>query len=125
VAQTIQLSLLSRGPLFEDQVRRQYVTEMRGRGIPQEAVRVKALREWVDALAAAGKVRTKAKETSLEQLFNQKVLGEALGYSLYPGSAASAWPKAPTSVTGMRRSRTSCSAHSCPARSRSFSRPWS
>jgi hypothetical protein len=61
------------------------------------------LREWVEALAAAGKVNTRAKETSLEQLFNQKVLGEVLGYSLYPGSQASAWPKAPTSATGIAK----------------------
>lgn len=96
-----QQSELSRGPLFEPQVHRQYVAEMRGRGIPQEAARAKALREWVDALAATGKVNSKAKETSLEQLFNQKVLGETLGYSLYPGAEASAWPKAPTGVTGI------------------------
>lgn len=101
MAQQSQLSLLSRGPLFEPQIHRQYVTEMRSRGIPQEAARAQALRDWVDALAAAGKVNTKAKETSLEQLFNQKVLGEALGYSLYPGAQGSAWPKAPTSATGI------------------------
>ncbi len=75
----------------------QYVTEMRGKGVPQEAVRAKALKEWVDALATAGE----AKESSLEQLFNQKVLGQVLGYELYPGSAASAWPKAPSGVTGI------------------------
>lgn len=96
-----QLSFLSRGLLFEPQAHRQYVSEMRGTGVPQEAVRVKALPEWVDALAATGKVSSKAKETTLEQLFNQKVLGEVLGYSLYPGADASPWPKAPTSVTGI------------------------
>jgi hypothetical protein len=96
-----QLSFLSRGPLFEVQVHRQYVTEMRGRGVPQEAARVAALREWIEALAAAGRVSSKAKETSLEQLFNQKVLGEVLGYSLYPGAQGSAWPKASTSVIGI------------------------
>lgn len=96
-----QLSLLSRGPLFDRQVLAQYLSDMRGRGIPQEAARIKALREWVDALAAAGKVNTKSKETSLEQLFNQKVLGEVLGYTLYPGAKASAWPKTPSSVTGI------------------------
>jgi hypothetical protein len=61
--------------------------------VPQEAARAKALKEWVDALATA----SKAKESSLEQPFNQKVLG----YELYPGSTASAWPKAPSSVTGI------------------------
>ncbi len=74
---------------------------MRGRSIPQEAARAEALREWVDALGGAGKVNSRAKETSLEQLFNQKVLGETLDYSLYPGAQASAWPKAPTAVTGI------------------------
>ena len=92
-----QLSLLSRGPLFDPQVHRQYVTEMRGKGVPREAARAAALKEWVDALASA----SKAKESSLEQLFNQKVLGDVLGYELYPGAVASAWPKPPSAVTGI------------------------
>jgi hypothetical protein len=92
-----QLSLLSRGPLFDAAVYRQYVAEKRGTGVPQEAARAKALSEWVQALA----VSSKAKETSLEQLFNQKVLGEVLGYDLYPGAHGSAWPKAPSSETGI------------------------
>ena len=45
-------------------------------------------------------MNTKGKETTLEQLFNQKVLVETLGYSLYPGAEGSAWPKAQTSATG-------------------------
>jgi Eco57I restriction-modification methylase/restriction endonuclease TaqI-like protein len=56
---------------------------------------VNALKEWVSALESA----EGGKETSLEQHFNQKVLVEALGYKLYPGDAATAWPKAPTSAT--------------------------
>ena len=76
---------------------RQYVTEKRGTGVPQEAARARALNEWVQALAAS----SRAKETSLEQLFNQKVLGEVLGYDLYPGAQGSAWPKAPSSETGI------------------------
>jgi hypothetical protein len=99
MANQAQLSFLSRGLLFEPQAQNQYVTDMRATGVPQEAMRAKALREWVEALAAAGRVNSKAKETSLEQLFNQKVLGEVLGYSLYPGGQATAWPKAPTSAT--------------------------
>jgi hypothetical protein len=93
-----QLSLLSRGPLFDPQVSGQYVTEMRGRTIPQEAARAKALKKWVDALAGA----SMAKESELEQAFNQKVLCEVLGYELYPGATASAWPKPPSNVTGIR-----------------------
>lgn len=95
-----QLSILSRGPLIEPKVRDQYLVEMRNRGVPKERERAAALAEWVQALAAAGRVTTKAKETSLEQLFNQKILVEVLGYALYPGAEGSAWPKTPTSVTG-------------------------
>lgn len=54
-----------------------------------------ALKEWVSALESAGG----GKETSLEQHFNQKVLVEALGYKLYPGETATAWPKTPSSAT--------------------------
>ena len=50
--------------------------------MPEETTRAKALSEWVQALARAGA----ATEASLEQLFNQKVLGEVLGYELYPGA---------------------------------------
>lgn len=93
-----QLSLLSRGPLFDRQVHDRYVTEMRGKGVPQEVARAKALGEWVAALAGAAT----AKESELEQAFNQKVLCDVLGYELYPAPTASAWPKAPSNVTGIR-----------------------
>ena len=92
-----QLSLLSRGPLFDPLVYRQYVAAKRGQGVPQEAARAKALSEWTGALSVGGRV----KETSLEQLFNQKVLREVLGYELYPGVSGSAWPKAPSGETGI------------------------
>ncbi len=95
VAHQTQLSQLSRGPLFERQVHAQYLTDMRGRAIPNEAARAQALQEWVTALAGAGR----GKETSLEQHFNQKVLVETLGYELYPSVKATAWPKTPTSAT--------------------------
>jgi hypothetical protein len=92
-----QLSLVSRGPLFEPQVYRQYLAAKRLEGVPQEASRAKALGEWVGALA----VGARAKETSFEQLFNQKVLCDVLGYQLYPGASGSAWPKAPSGETGI------------------------
>ncbi len=63
--------------------------------LPGEAVRANALQEWVSALATTDK----GNETSLEQHFNQKVLVETLGYRLYPGDKATAWPKTPTSAT--------------------------
>jgi hypothetical protein len=40
---------------------------MRARGVTQEGARAAALRDWVDALAGAGKVTSEAKETSVEQ----------------------------------------------------------
>ncbi len=95
MARLNQLSLLSRGPLFDPQVQQQYLDEMRTVMLPGEAARASALQEWVSALAAT----EKGKETSLEQHFNQKVLVETLGYRLYPAEQATAWPKTPTSVT--------------------------
>ncbi|MGO9955577.1 MAG: Eco57I restriction-modification methylase domain-containing protein [Solirubrobacteraceae bacterium] len=97
VASDYQLSLLSRGPLFERQVLEQYLRDLRSRGIPQEAQRAQALQEWLTSLETS----KGTKETALEQAFNQKVLVEVLGYSLWPDPQASAWPKAPTSVTQM------------------------
>jgi tRNA1(Val) A37 N6-methylase TrmN6 len=95
LARLNQLSLLSRGPLFDPQVKRQYLDDMRAAMLPGEASRAAALQEWVSALATA----ERGKETSLEQHFNQKVLVEALGYRLYPADNATAWPKTPTSAT--------------------------
>jgi hypothetical protein len=90
-----QFSLLSRGPLFDPQVESQYLAEMRARRLPNEASRFAALEDWVKAVEQA----SSGKETSLEQQFNQKVLVEALGYTLYPAARATAWPKAPTVAT--------------------------
>jgi hypothetical protein len=95
VPQTSQPSHLSRGPLFDSQVQAQYLADMRARKIPAEAERAKSLQEWIDDLAST----EKGKETSLEQHFNQKVLVETLGYSLYPAPSATVWPKTPTSAT--------------------------
>jgi hypothetical protein len=97
MAGTIQSSLLSRGPLFEQQVLQQYLTELRSRGIPGETQRAKILRGWLDDLnSSAG-----TKETALEQGFNQRVLGDVLGYRLWPDGGASAWPKTPTKITAI------------------------
>jgi hypothetical protein len=76
-------------------VQQQYLDEMRAMKLPGEGDRARALQDWVAALAGTGK----AKETSLEQHFNQKVLVETLGYRLYPADKATAWPKTPTSAT--------------------------
>ncbi len=92
-----QLSFLSRGPLITEEVRRQYAAELRAAQIPNELARFDALSRWVKELADAGQ----GKETSLEQAFNRTVMVEVLGYTLYPGAAATAWPKAPTRVTGI------------------------
>lgn len=97
MASEYQVSLLSRGPLFERQVLAQYLTDLRSRGIPQEAQRAHALREWLTSL----KQSRGTKETALEQAFNHIVLGDVLGYRLWPDSQASAWPKTPTAVTGI------------------------
>lgn len=96
MARERQLSFLSRGPLFDPQVRRQYLADMRTRPIPDEGARVTALSEWLGVLPGAAR-----KETSLEQLFNQRVLGALLGYELWPSAGATAWPKPPASATGM------------------------
>ncbi len=75
----------------------QYLLELRSRGIPQEAERARLLRDWLTDLDAS----QGTKETALEQAFNQRVLGEVLGYRLWPDGNASAWPKTPTKVTAI------------------------
>jgi hypothetical protein len=85
----------------------QYLDEARLRSLPGESARLEALKEWVSALESV----EGGKETSLEQHFNQKVLVEALGYKLYPGQAATAWPKAPTSATQISGEPDVCLGH--------------
>jgi Eco57I restriction-modification methylase/TaqI-like C-terminal specificity domain len=97
MANPLQSSLLSRGPLFEPQVLDQYLVELRSTGIPREAEKARLLRNWLTDLDAS----RGTKETALEQAFNQRVLGEVLGYRLWPDGNASAWPKTPTKVTAI------------------------
>lgn len=75
----------------------QYLLELRSSGIQGEAERARKLRGWLTDLNAS----QGTKETALEQGFNQRVLGEVLGYRLWPDGAASAWPKTPTKVTAI------------------------
>jgi hypothetical protein len=96
VATAGQLSFLSRGPLFESQVLQQYLADHRTTRIPEEESRVQALSGWILSLRGAAR-----KETALEQSFNSTVLGEVLGYTLFPSPSATAYPKAPSSVTGI------------------------
>jgi hypothetical protein len=91
-----QLSLLHRGPLFEPQVLSQYFSAPGKTAAPDETSRIAALGDWLTSLSSP---QAGAKETALEQGFNQKVLGQVLGYTLHPSPGASAYPKAPTSVT--------------------------
>ena len=51
---------------------------MRGTGVLPGAARVKVSREWLCALATTREVNSKVKDSTLEQLINQKVLGEVL-----------------------------------------------
>lgn len=75
----------------------QYLLELRSSGIPGEAERAQKLRDWLnDVKASQG-----TKETALEQGFNQRVLGDVLGYRLWPDGNATAWPKTPTKVTAI------------------------
>ena len=92
-----QLSLLSRGPLFDPQVLSQYLRDSRGRHISQEHARAQAIADWLRDLEAGAAT----KETSLEQVFNHQILVMALGYELVPGEGPSAWAKLPTKVTGI------------------------
>jgi hypothetical protein len=97
VARVRQLSLLSRGPLLDPRVLEAYMTDARGTAIPQEAQRVRAINDWLQAVKEGGAT----KETTLEQAFNHKILVETLGYELFPSAKASAWPKPGSGVTGI------------------------
>jgi hypothetical protein len=90
------MSFLSRGPLFDPQVLRQYLQDHAKDPVPGEEQRVAALRGWLRALPSAA-----AKETSLEQEFNRVVLGDVLGYRLFPAEGATAYAKAPAALTGI------------------------
>jgi N-6 DNA Methylase/TaqI-like C-terminal specificity domain len=84
-------------PLITEGVLAQYLEEKRDQQIPSEERRAKSIAEWVASLPLA-KIK---KETSLEQEFNQAILVTALGYTLVPDPKATAWPKAPSSLTGI------------------------
>jgi hypothetical protein len=92
-----QLSLLSRGPLFDAQILRQYLNDKQNEPIPDEDARIAILRQWISSVSGPGPT----KETALEQTFNTLVLGDVLGYRLFPQPQASAYVKAPASVTGI------------------------
>jgi hypothetical protein len=91
-----QLSLLQRGPLFEPQVLRQYLSAPEKAVLPEEAKRLEMLTGWLRSIADA---QVSHKETALEQGFNQNILLGVLGYRLHPADGASAYPKAPSSLT--------------------------
>lgn len=75
----------------------QYLLELHSPRIHGEAERARRLRDWLNDLGSS----KGTKETALEQAFNQRVLVDVLGYRLWPAGEASAWPKTPTTVTGI------------------------
>lgn len=97
MAAQLSLGLFGTKPLFEERYLGRY---FEGRysesvtGIEEAAYR---LRQLVQA--------KEAKETSLEQAFNNQLFSEFLGYQLYPGEKDqwSAWPKPPTSRTKLSK----------------------
>ena len=93
-----QTSYLRSAGLFNARVLAQFLDDKRTSLIPNSESRLRALSQWVGTLPAKGQ---HSKEGSLEQGFNQKILVETLGYSLYPSHDATAWAKAPSDVTGI------------------------
>ena len=71
-----QLSLISRGPLFDLDVQRQYLNEKQSVYIPDEEELISSLALWISSLRQVS--RGKLKESSIEQNFNRIVLEKGL-----------------------------------------------
>jgi hypothetical protein len=95
-----QLSFLEQRPLFQDGVLRRFFQDLALEGIPESA-RINAwIKGWLLETKKPG-----AKETALEQSFNNDLICHTLGYRLYPGDGRNwtAWPKPPTRITGLSK----------------------
>ncbi len=94
------LSATSRGPFLDQRSLRRYLDERSTEIIEREGERIGALDSWVSSLGA---LKKKSNEQALEQSFNSIILCDVLGYTLHPNEGASAFPKPPTSITGIGR----------------------
>lgn len=90
-------SFLSRGPLFDDKARKQYISEKSRERIPDLQLRVTLLFRWVNAVRSLRAVASK--ETSLEADFYKQVMGDVLGYVTHPNLDATAYLKPPSRLT--------------------------
>ena len=79
--------------LFEERSLKRFLDERGDDGLAELADRA---HRWVRDLANAS-----GTEGSLEQGFNQRIMCEGLGYSMYPNANASLWAKPDMSVTGL------------------------
>lgn len=95
-----QFSLFGKRPLFPDAVLDRVKAEWRREAIPAFDAISKAMKDFSQSLRGA---KGRAKETALEQAFNNAFFVDLLGYQLFPGIDRSwtAWPKPPSSATGL------------------------
>lgn len=107
----MQLALISgagEGRLFGETALSRYLSDNRSAVIPDESSHAKTLVDWLAAISS----RTAAsKETSLEQKFTQDIICGVLGYTLFPptpDTVATAWPKPPSSATGISKEPDLC-----------------
>jgi hypothetical protein len=93
-----QLSFLEHRPLFQEGVLRRFIQDRALEGIPDSA----RINDWIKGWLLQSR-KHGAKETALEQSFNNLFLCQTLGYRLYPGDGKSwtAWPKPPSALTGL------------------------
>lgn len=88
--------------VFEKKALDHYLEWHANADFPDQDAKVAALREWLGATSAG---TNRQKETSIESRFHDLVLERVLGYTLWPtsGKPATAYPKAPSRVTGIRK----------------------
>lgn len=97
----MQFSLFEKRPLFDDETLLRREQEWRAEVIPDFEDIKKAATDFIKQVQL--RRGSEAKETTLEQEFNRAFFRDLLGYTLYPGvdDAWGAWPKPPTSSTGL------------------------
>lgn len=101
---TYQFSLFAsasgKGLLFSPGVLTQYLDDQKTVVLPDELERARKIRNWLDSLGESD-----VAESTLEAGFLNDIMGDVLGFSLYPaaGKTASLFPKPPAKFSRIAR----------------------